>query len=1003
MKKILSTIGLVSGCLVFSAIHSQVQAQTRTVTGTVNNGEKPISGVVVTQGGTNHLTTTTETGAFSLQITGENPILIFRHPEYGERRISTDGKSTFTISLSEKVKSIEEVILNAGYYNVKAKESTGSIAKITAKDIQNQPVNNVLSAVQGRMAGVNITQNSGNAGGGYDVQIRGRNSLRNPLNSATDGNQPLYVVDGVPFSGELSSTYSVGVLPLKNISPLNSINPNDIESIEVLKDADATAIYGSRGGNGVILITTKKGKSSPVRLNLNTSTSFSKVASTLKMMNTAEYIAMRKKAFANVGITTFPANAYDINGAWDQTRYTDWQKELIGRTAGNATVQLSISGGSEKNSFLVSASHSDQTSVFPGDHHFKTNTVSTHFNHQSADRKFSLGLANAFSETSNNNLDTDYTNKALSLSPDAPSLYDDLGNLNWQKNTFNNPLSQLNASYSNKTKYLNQNLNVTYQPWIDFAFKMNAGITFQDIEEFSLIPNTVFNPASPSGANASTSSASRGTGSVFSYIAEPQISWTKKYSRHQWNILLGSTFQESQSKISAIRGTGFSSNALIYNIAAANTISFSDFRTIQYRYAAVFSRLNYQFANRYILNLTARRDGSSRFGANNRFANFGAVGAAWILSEEQFLKNSSWLSFVKLRASFGQSGSDAIGDYQFTDTYTLSSSSYNNIPGLYPSRLYNPDFSWEKTNKLETALEIAFLKNRISLTAAWYRNRSSNQLVGIPLPATTGFSTILSNLNATVENSGFEAETSIIPLKSENFQWNASFNISVPKNKLLSFPGLEGSTYANSYTVGESIYAVKLFDYQGIDPATGKYVFTDYNGDGKITAPDDARAIKNLGPKYFGGFQNEISYKKVKLSFLFQFVKQEAYNYIRTMSTPGVIVNQPVEFLNVWSAANPSGIIMPYTPGTDAATNALTANFKNSTGAVGDASYIRLKNLQLNYGIPLQSTFVREATLYMQGQNLLTWTNYFGLDPEMVTSGYLPPLKTLSLGFQLTF
>lgn len=243
------------------AVYFSVHAQTRTLTGIVNDGVQPISGAVVTQEGSSQFATTSSTGAFSLLVTGEHPVLVVRHPEYTERRITADGRTVYTVSLTEKVNTIQEVILNAGYYDVKAKESTGSIAKVTAKDIENQPVTNVLQAVQGRMAGVHITQNSGAPGGGFDVQIRGRNSLRNYLNSLTDGNVPLYIIDGVPLAGELVSTLSTSALPLQRISPLNSINPNDIESIEILKDADATAIYGSRGGNGVILITTKKGAS----------------------------------------------------------------------------------------------------------------------------------------------------------------------------------------------------------------------------------------------------------------------------------------------------------------------------------------------------------------------------------------------------------------------------------------------------------------------------------------------------------------------------------------------------------------------------------------------------------------------------------------------------------------------------------------------------------------------------------------------------------------------
>lgn len=973
-----------------------------TVTGRVEQNGAPISEVYVSQEGTNTETQTDKDGNYEIQTEGADPVLVFRHPDYAEEKTKVNHLKQINISLSERMNKIDEVVLNAGYYKVKERESTGSISKVTAKDIENQPVNNVLSAVQGRMAGVSITQNSGTPGGGFDVQIRGRNSLRNSLNSLNDGNQPLFIIDGVPLTGQVPSAYSVGPIPLRSISPLNNINPNDIESIEILKDADATAIYGSRGGNGVVLITTKKGKASPVRLTLNTSQSYSQVVRKLELMNTEEYVNMRRQAYANAGITVLPSNAYDINGTWDVTRYTDWQKELIGKTAENSSVQLSVYGGSEKNTFFVSAAHQDQTSVFPGDQHYKSSTINTHFNHQSTNRRFVLGLTNTLAETINNTLNSDYTKNALNLAPNSPALYDSAGNLNWQNGTFANPLAMLYSTYSNKVKFLSQNLNLEYKPFSSVTVKVNGGLNYQDLEEFSLSPYTMYAPGSVSNSGPAYSSASRGTGMVFSYLLEPQVMWSKKTGQHEWQALVGTTFQQSETKSTGMRGTGFASNALIENIAAATTVTLSAFTDTEYRYAALFGRVNYQYKNRYILNLTARRDGSSRFGASNRFANFGAIGAAWILTEEPFLKNISWLSFAKARGSIGRTGSDAIGDFQFTDTYTLSTIAYNGIPGLYPSRLYNPDYSWEKTDKVEAALELSLFSNRVNVMAAWYRNRSSNQLVGIPLPATTGFTSLLANSAATVENSGYEMEISAVALQTADWKWTMGFNLTMPKNKLIAFPGLEGSTYANTYVIGESIYVAKLFDYRGIDPATGKYVFTDYNGDGKITSPDDAKALRTLGPKYYGGIQNSLRYKNINLTFLLQFVKQEGWNYFRNMGTPGNMANQPAALLNVWSTGNPNGIIMPYSPGTDAAYNTLNNNFKNSTAAVSDASYVRLKNIQFNYEIPLRNSIIRQATVYAQGQNLWTWTHYFGMDPEFVTSGYVPPLKTFSLGLQLT-
>ncbi|WP_185286796.1 SusC/RagA family TonB-linked outer membrane protein [Chryseobacterium indologenes] len=990
------------GCIQLSAtltllVSGMAIGQVRTISGTVTQNGQPVSNVSVFQEGSTEVTITNSSGKYQIQVAGNNPVLIFKHPDYAEQRLDIGTISTANIALSNRERQIEEVVLNAGYYKVKEKESTGNIAKVTAKEIANQPVTNVLSSIQGRVSGVNITQSTGVPGAGFDIQIRGKNSLRSA------GNEPLYIIDGVPYGGRVNAQNSAAILPSGNISPLNSINPNDIESIEILKDADATAIYGTRGANGVVLVTTKRGTKGRLEVSLNTNYGPSKVANHMEMMNTEQYISMRRQAYANSGIATYPSNAYDINGKWDQSRYTDWQKVLIGNWAELQSTMISLSGGGANSSFLISGGHTEQTTVFPGNFRYKVNTLMSSYNYKSPNKKLTLSFTNNFSTSDNNVINTDLTNRSLFLSPNAPALYKPDGTLNWEDGTFANPIASLEGVYNNTMKQFNQSLNVDYLIGLGLNFKINGGMNFQDFEEFAVKPNTMYNPASTSGSSPQYSTSSKGLNKIFSFIVEPQLSWNKKINRHELQVLVGSSLQTTRNQQSGITGTGFSSNALLYNIAAATTKTFRDEIDIDYRYVSLYGRVNYQFANRYILNLTARRDGSSRFGSANRFANFGALGAAWLFSEESFLKNSRWLSTGKLRGSFGLTGSDAIGDYQFLDTYTLSTSSYNDVVGFYPSRLYNPYFSWEKTKKLEVAIQLGFLKDRLMLQSAYYQNRSSNQLVGIPLPATTGFSSVQSNLDATVENTGWEVELSAHPIRGNKWNWSSSFNITIPKSKLLSFPGLEGSSYANTYVIGYPTSIVKLYQYEGIDPSTGSYLFKDYNGDGKISSPDDNKAIENIGTKFFGGWQNEISYKNLSLSFLFQFVKQTNYNYISTMPYPGNMNNQPAAFTNVWSQNNQGGFIMPYSAGTNAQINALTANYIASTAAIGDASFIRLKNIQLNYKIPVRSSWIKQALVYVQGQNLATWTNYFGLDPEFTSTGYLPPLKTYSLGCQITF
>lgn len=981
----------------YSKHTATLKIQQQPITGTVTDASKmPIPGVNIIIKGKASGTTTDIDGKYQLQAQPTDT-LVFSYLGYQPVEEPINGRPIINVQLQEDTTMLQQVVVNAGYYTVKDKERTGSISRITAEDIENQPVSNVLSATQGRMAGVNITQNSGVPGGGYEIQIRGTNSLRR------EGNYPLYIIDGVPINPDAGSSLSGATFPNNgDINPLNAINPNDIESIEILKDADATAIYGSRGANGVILVTTKKGHyANKTTFSINTNYAMSQAASKMKLMNTQQYLEMRQQAFANDGIAEYPATAYDINGAWDQNRYTDWQDELIGRTATNSTVQLSISGGSKNSSFLVSGSHNEQTTVFGNDYTYKANNLSGNFNYHSDDSKFTLGASGLFSNQSNNIIQTDITRQSLRLSPNAPALYNEDGSLNWEDNTFTNPIASYEQTYFYNSKTFNTNLNLGYEIVPSLRIKLNGGISYQAFDDMLLYPSTAYNPAF--GITSTSSSAVKSKNQRFSYLLEPQLSYTYNFNNHEIDILVGGTYQESQNSVLSVFGYDFDSNALITNLAAAGTTSISSDAETTYKYVAAFGRINYQYKNRYILNLTGRRDGSSRFGPNKRFSNFGAIGAAWIFSEEKWVRTQiPFLDFGKLRASYGTTGSDAIGDYQYLDSYAIGSTHYGSNTVLIPSRLFNPDFSWEKTTKLEVALELGFLEGRLHFNASWYRNRSGNQLVGIPLPSTTGFGSIQANLPATVENKGLEFELHATPVNTDNVQWDTDFNVSFPKNKLIAFPNIEGSTYANQYVVGYPTNIIKVYQYEGIDPETGLYTFKDYNGDGEITSPEDNQVIEEVGTKYFGGWSNRISLKNFQFSFLFQFVQQKLQNYNTLMPTPGSMYNQPVEVLNVWSENNPDGEYMPYSAGFDAQKSQLHGFFANSSGAISDASYIRLKNIQLSYRLSTNH-FLKDILIYVQGQNLFTLTDYFGLDPEFTQIGFLPPLKTYALGAQFNF
>lgn len=973
--------------------HLIIQQQ---VTGTVSDASGMLAGVTVTVKGTATATLTDGDGRYSITASNDD-VLIFSFLGYVDQELMASG-NTLNATLISDVKSLQEVEINAGYYSVKESERTGSISRITSKAIETQPVTNVLAAMQGRMAGVSITQTTGVPGGGFDIKIRGQNSLR------ADGNQPLYVVDGLPFSSESLGNLQLSgpILGGAGTSPLNSINPSDIESIEILKDADATAIYGSRGANGVVLITTKKGKRGKTQFSFNTYTGAGVITKKLKLLNTSQYLEMREEAFANDGLAELPAWAYDINGTWDRNRQTDWQKELIGGTAITRNVEAGVSGGSENTQFLIRGTHFNETTVFPGEFSYGKTALHFNINQKSEDGKFAVNLSGNYVADKNDLLNTDLTRLATSLAPNAPALYSEDGSLNWENSTWDNPLRLLQGRYLAKTKGLYFGGLLSYRLLEDLDVKVTAGYNDSRVEESSTTPSTVYNPAY--GLTSAVSSAMSNSSGQQSWSIEPQLNWKKTIGKSRIDVLIGGSFQERKAAQLAVYASGFSSNSLINNIGAASFTQVLNSGTSEYRYAAFFGRANYNYDSRYILNLTGRRDGSSRFGPGNRFATFGAVGGAWLFGREKWVEKAMpFLSFGKLRASYGTTGSDQIGDYMFLNTYTPTGVAYQGTIGLEPSRLFNPDFSWEVNRKLEMALELGILKDRIFVTGAYFQNRSSSQLVGIPLPGTTGFPSIQANLDATVANSGLELELRTVNFDGA-FKLTTALNLTLPKNELLSFPGLEGSVYANQYVIGQPLGIVKAYEFTGVNPETGIYTFKDFNGDGRLTAKEDRQKIIDTSPDYFGGLQNSLSYKNWQLDFLFQFVKQLGVNANATSDLPGTASNVPAYVLDRWQEAGDTNPVQQFTAGLNgAAADAYFSYYNRSDAAYSDASFVRLKNLSLSYTLP--ASVLKKATcrLYFQGQNLLTFTNFKGADPENQMRGRLPSLRVLTVGTQINF
>lgn len=1010
MKKTILFIVLAALCLFFKAVAQTINKPPgQIITGKVTEEQGiPLPGATVKLKGGTVAVNTVADGTYTIGPVPTNGILVISFIGYQQVEIplSELQKQQFIIRLKNNTGVLDEVQIIA-YGTTTKRLSTGDVSSVKAADIEKQPVSNPLAALEGRVPGLSVTQSSGVSGAGFKVQLRGQSSL-------LQGSEPFYIVDGVPFvtgnsalnqisSAAGSSSSGTGM------SPFQLINPADIESIEVLKDADATAIYGSRGANGVILITTKKGKPGSVRVNLNTYSGVSKVSRTMDMLNTQQYLQMRREGFKNSGLTPTTTNAPDLL-LWDTTRYTNFKKLLIGGTAHTTDARLSLSGGNVNTQFMIGGGYHHETTVFPTDLGDTRGSLHLSLNHHSTDNKLSIAFTAAYS-TNKNNLTTTDLSSYINSNP-MLQLYTPDGKLNWAEGgkaysslgiLNSNPLAFQYQTYTGKFNNLNSNLLIGYHIIPDLLLKVSMGYNAVNSNEAATFPGTSINPYSLQLPYSNFSNRT-----FQSWIIEPQAQYTKMLGIGKLDALIGGTWQDQSSNGLTVTAANYNSDLLLNSIAAAGTIQSSNTYS-QYRYEGIYGRINYNLQDRYIINISGRRDGSSRFGPKNRFSNFAALGAAWIFSEEKFIKNklSKIISFGKLRGSYGITGNDQIGDYQYLDTWTPVSDTYQSISSLNPISLYNPSFQWEKNKKTELALDLGFLNNRVLLSAAYFRSLSKNQLVNYTLPTQTGFTSILENLNATIVNKGWEVQLSTKNINSHTFTWNSSFNLTIPKNQLLAFPGLEGSTYAGTYIIGQSVSSRLVYHYLGVDPQTGVYQFQDVNSDGKYNQAD-RNTLVNTDPKFYGGFQNSVSYKNFQLDIFFEFKKQTGVNYLSNLAgtVPGYkYYNQPVIVLSRWQNPGDIANIQKFTSAGGPALTASNLYLRSSNAIYSDASYVRLKNLSLSYSIPqslLKKLHVANCRVYLQGQNLLTMTNYVGADPENQSLFVLPPLRTVTAGIQLT-
>jgi TonB-dependent starch-binding outer membrane protein SusC len=958
-----------------SATHKEVNNSVAiTVSGRVtseNNEELP--GVSVVLKGTTTGTTTDANGRYKISVPDDNTILIFSFIGYIPEEVPLNGRTTLDVSLMPDIQSLSEVVV-VGYGEVKKSDLTGSVSSIKSKDIDAYPTNNVMQALGGRAAGVQISQNNGAPGSAISVRVRGTNSVMG-------SNEPLYVVDGFPYSG--------------NPTLLNNA---DIQSIEVLKDASATAIYGSRGANGVVIITTKRGKSGKTSVEYDGYFGWQKLRKKLDMMDATEYANFYNEQAVNDGKAPH-FTAEEIAGFG---KGTDWQDEIF-QTAPIQNHTLSINGGTEKTRFSVSGSNFNQEGIIKKSNYVRNSLRANLSTDISSKFTFDLNaiLSRVDSDRQNSgggNRGGSLISATLSGYPTASPRKEDGSYTNlrdvysWGSNAIINPLYFINEQEDHiRSNKVLTNGAITYKPLKGLSLKILAGLENTDDRVDQYTTKKFLN---------SVGSATILTSQTSSILNENTISYLRDFGKHSISAVAGFTYQDFRTTTLNASGSGFVSDLQeSFDIGAATTQNvpaldqplskLSDWSLLSY-----LARVNYSFNNKYLATVSFRADGSSRYSKDNQWGYFPSASLAYRLSEEEFIKDLSFISDLKLRAGYGATGSTAIDPYQTLNLLQSGkvvfgdalSTSY--APG---NRLSGP-LKWETTEQFDAGIDIGLLKNRLSFTVDYYVKNTRDLLNNVPLPSSTGYIRTTQNVGK-VQNKGIELGLNAVVLEG-NFNWTLNGNFAINKNKVVKLYGgndvlgeaINISVINDNINIlreGEAIgtfygYVEKGYDEQGL------IVFEDFNENG-VRDIGDKRIIGNPNPDFIYGLSSTMSYKNFDLNVFIQGSQgSDIFNVSAINQTMdyGQALNMPKEvYENHWTPEN---------------TNAKYPVIKTlsqpqvSDRSVEDGSYLRFKNIQLGYNIPvaaLKLNWLKKAQLYVSGQNLITITNYSWYDPEINSYG----------------
>lgn len=991
-----------------------------------DNKGAPLPGATILIKGTKLSTQSDAQGAFSLQGVADNAVLLISYTGFITREIPVSGKMEFNITLVEDVPVLENIVV-IGYGTQKKSDVTGAVVTLRGADLNKGGTNtSVAQLIQGRGPGVQVTQSSSAPGGGVSIRIRGSGSIN-------AGNEPLYVVDGFPIDNT-SPIVGVGqgfTGSPPPMNPLNALNPADIESVEILKDASATAIYGSRGANGVVLITTKKGTDGKMNIDYTITGTSASVLKKMDLLSTDEYVKVMNELAEARGAAAPFTSSYGAG--------TDWQ-DLIFRDAFSQDHNLSLSGGSGKTTFYTSLNYNKQNGVL-------INTDFTRFQgrvnieHQASD-KLRFGINFNTSQLNNTevptngdrvNQEADAINASIVTPPIFP-VYNPDGSYFRPESaaiggvTVDNPLALANGALSGlKTNRSIGNIFGEYQLIPELSVRLTLASDRSNSRKDSYL-STITNRglALAGGANILT-------GELSNSLLEGLLNYKKNVGKHQLTALAGYTYQQFDMRRFNAAITGFPSDVTGTNSLQLGDTNTDDLNslTTRRRLLSYLARVNYGFNGKYLLTASFRADGSSNFGANNPYGYFPSFSAAWRLSEEAFIRSSNIFSDLKLRLGYGQIGNDDIGIGNAFNTFgngplaTFGSTQFSTVT---PNRIPNPDLKWETTAQYNAGIDFGVLDGRVTGSVDYFVKTTKDLLIQLPIPTLTGFNTVTQNIGE-IRNSGLE-----LLLNSKNltgaFKWNTSFNIATLKNEVLStgpVPSVISGIYGTTAIArpGDPLFAYYGYEAEGIfqtaeevaasaqstTAVPGVPKWRDLNADGKIDASDRTILGKSI-PDFTFGLNNTFSYKNFDLSVfidgaegfsLFNFALYDSYNpndpYRNRLAEP---------MLNRWTPANPTN---SWPSGVDPTKYGAAGNVNSFT--VMDASYIRIKNVQLSYRLPVDGLkFVRALVLTVSGQNLKTFTDYLGFDPDInstassivrVDRGAYPPSRTLSFGLNVKF